>query len=142
MVSLDTELSPRPEWIPARDHLSCDERQLYARTMWRFRRRPFLCRLSDRWPSESLVGTGDFANTLILLASDNGASAEGGLAGAFDESRWLLGFPGALEENLSRLDQFGGPKSFNHYPVAGLWQVTPHSEASSGTCSRAGRGCR
>ena len=67
---------------------------------------------------ETLEEIGEFDNTLfIYIAGDNGASAEGGLDGTFNELMALNGIPQNLEDVLPRLDDMGGPKAFNHYPV-------------------------
>ena len=117
VVPLDTELPPRPDWIPAWDHLSPDEQRLYARMMEVFAGCLSYADHQIGRLTDTLVKTGDIANTLFFVVSDNGASAEGGLAGSFDQGRWFNGSPEGLEENLSRLDQLGGPGSYNHYPA-------------------------
>jgi arylsulfatase A-like enzyme len=59
-------------------------------------------------------------NTLIYyIIGDNGASAEGGLNGCYNEMSYFNGIE-ALEtpEYLTaRLDKLGGPESYNHYAV-------------------------
>ena len=61
-----------------------------------------------------------FENTLVFyIIGDNGASAEGTLNGTFNE---MINFNGAAaietpEFMIERLDEFGGPDSFNHYAV-------------------------
>ncbi|WCB96361.1 hypothetical protein DSM104299_05119 [Baekduia alba] len=56
---------------------------------------------------------------IITIIGDNGASAEGSLQGTFNEMITLGGFA-ALETAkamASKIDQFGGPESYNHYAV-------------------------
>ena len=59
-------------------------------------------------------------DTLIYyIIGDNGASAEGTLNGTFNE---MINFNGAAaletpEFMIERLDEFGGPDSYNHYAV-------------------------
>jgi Sulfatase len=59
-------------------------------------------------------------DTLVYyIIGDNGASAEGTLHGTFNE---MINFNGAAaletpEFMIERLDQFGGPDSYNHYAV-------------------------
>jgi arylsulfatase len=59
-------------------------------------------------------------DTLVYyIIGDNGASAEGGLNGCFNEMSYFNGLQ-ALEtpEYLTaRLDKLGGPESYNHYAV-------------------------
>src|SRR3954462_14871312 len=59
-------------------------------------------------------------NTLVFyVIGDNGASAEGTLVGTYNE---MINFNGAAaietpEFMMERLDQLGGPDSYNHYAV-------------------------
>ena len=55
-------------------------------------------------------------NTVFVVLSDNGASGEGGRYGSVNEYRYFLGLPDTLEENLSGIDDLGGPWAHNHYP--------------------------
>jgi arylsulfatase len=67
---------------------------------------------------EALEDIGVYDDTLfIYIAGDNGASAEGGLEGTFNELMALNGIPQVLDDILPKLDEIGGPKAFNHYPV-------------------------
>jgi arylsulfatase len=69
---------------------------------------------------DSLQRLGVLDDTLVYyIIGDNGASAEGQINGTFNE---MLPFNGmaALETPefmIERLDQFGGPQSYNHYAV-------------------------
>ena len=54
---------------------------------------------------------------VIYIAGDNGASAEGGLDGTFNEIKALNGVPETVDEVLPHLDEIGSPEAFNHYPV-------------------------
>jgi arylsulfatase A-like enzyme len=59
-------------------------------------------------------------NTLIYyIVGDNGASAEGGLNGCFNEMSYFNDIQDLeTEKYLSeRIDEFGGPDSYNHYAV-------------------------
>ncbi|MFC9556581.1 arylsulfatase [Rhodococcus sp. NPDC056960] len=55
-------------------------------------------------------------NTVIVVVSDNGASGEGGPNGSVNEMKFANGVPDDLAENLAKLDDLGGPKTYNHYP--------------------------
>jgi arylsulfatase A-like enzyme len=69
---------------------------------------------------DSLEKLGILDDTLVYyIIGDNGASAEGTLNGTFNE---MLNFNGlaALETPeflMARIDQLGGPESYNHYAV-------------------------
>src|SRR5206468_7436841 len=63
-----------------------------------------------------LEATGQLDNTLIMVISDNGASAEGGPHGSVNENKFFNNVPDDLQQNLAALDELGGPNHFNHYP--------------------------
>ncbi len=63
-----------------------------------------------------LEESGQRENTLVILVSDNGASAEGGPNGSVNESKFFNGIPDDLQENLAMIDELGGPKTYGHYP--------------------------
>lgn len=111
-----TRLSARPGDIPAWDSLSPEQRKMYARQM-----EAFAAQLDhvDREIGRIvavLERTGALENTLIMLTSDNGASAEGGLEGTHNEMLVLNGIPRtAMDENLKRYDQWGTAETDNHY---------------------------
>ena len=63
-----------------------------------------------------LQETGQRANTLILVVSDNGASGEGGPDGSVNEMKFMNGIPDDMAASLAMLDDLGGPKTYNHYP--------------------------
>jgi hypothetical protein len=60
-------------------------------------------------------------NTIVVVVSDNGASGEGGPDGSFNEQKFFNGVPDDIEENLARLDELGGPTSYNHYNTGWAW---------------------
>jgi arylsulfatase A-like enzyme len=101
--------------------LGDQERQLYARMMEVFA--GFLEHTDDQIGRllNFLERNGDLDNTLIMVVSDNGASAEGGPSGSVNENLFFNNVPEALEDNLKALDELGGPKYFNHYPWGWAW---------------------
>ena len=116
-----TELSERPSWVPAWSSLSDDERRLYARMMEVYA--GFLThtdaevgRLMD-----FVESIGELDNTIFIVMSDNGASAEGGPQGSFNEQYFFNFVPENLQENLSRIDDLGTPRANNHYPWGWAW---------------------
>jgi len=116
-----TRLSERPSWVPAWDGLGADEKRLYARMMEVYA--AFLTH------TDAQVGRlldfvdqlGELDDTIVLVMSDNGASAEGGQRGSFNEMYFFNFEPESLEENLARIDQLGGPEAYNHYPWGWAW---------------------
>ena len=64
---------------------------------------------------------GELDNTIVLVMSDNGASAEGGPNGSFNEHYFFNLVPESLAENLRRIDDLGTPRAYNHYPWGWAW---------------------
>lgn len=62
-----------------------------------------------------LEESGQLDNTLIVVLSDNGASAEGGPEGSVNENRWYNDVPENLEENLRLLPELGSESTHPHY---------------------------
>jgi arylsulfatase len=138
-----TELSPRPDWVPAWEALSTDERRLYARYMEAFA--GFLThtdaqigRVVDR-----LDELGELDRTLVVLMSDNGASSEGGPTGSLNDVRAWNALPRTVEEAVDRIDEIGGPTIHNNYPwgwtVAGntpfrRWKRETHEGGVADPC--------
>jgi arylsulfatase len=116
-----TVLSGRPPWVQDWEALSPDERRVYARFQEVFA--GFLSHTDAQIGRllAFLESIGELDNTLVMLVSDNGTSAEGGLAGTFNEHRFTLALPDTIEENLARLDELGGFRSYNHYPWGWAW---------------------
>jgi arylsulfatase A-like enzyme len=121
IVPVGTVLTPRPDWVPEWRSLSRDEQRLYARYMEVFagfvsHADAHLGRILD-----FLAERGDLDETLVLVMSDNGASAEGTPTGTINESTAWLGRPEPVEEVLPRIDEIGGHRAFNHYPWGWAW---------------------
>ena len=81
-----TALSERPHWVPAWDSLGDDERRLYARMMEVYA--GFLTHTDEQVGRvlDAIDALGELDNTIVLVMSDNGASAEGGPHGSFNEN--------------------------------------------------------
>jgi hypothetical protein len=58
---------------------------------------------------------GELDNTLIIVISDNGPSAEGGVNGTYNEMLFFNQIEEELEDNLAHYDGWGGPDTFPHY---------------------------
>jgi len=70
---------------------------------------------------DQLDEIGQLENTIVLLFSDNGASAEGGQFGSRNEHRFTVQIRDSVAENLAALDDWGGPRSYNHFSWAWAW---------------------
>ncbi|MGG5890074.1 arylsulfatase [Falsiroseomonas sp. HC035] len=79
---------------------------------------------------DGLKKLGAFEETLIYyIIGDNGASAEGGINGAFNEMSYFNGLQDFETPDYlnARLDKLGGPESYNHYAVGwALAMNTPY----------------
>src|SRR5215831_16014363 len=119
IVPPNTQLTKRPEQLPAWDSLSADQKRLYARMMEVYagalsHADHHIGRLLD-----ALDQSGQADNTLIIfMMGDNGASAEGSLQGTTNEVATAgNGVQESLPFLLSMIDELGGPLGYNHYPV-------------------------
>ncbi len=121
VVPAGTELPERPPWVQPWDELPADERRLYARFQEVFA--GFLTHLDANLGRllAALEALPNGENTLVLLMSDNGASAEGGRSGSINEHRFGFGRPDNLAENLAAIDELGGFRAYNHYPWGWAW---------------------
>ncbi|MFF3941656.1 arylsulfatase [Streptomyces phaeofaciens] len=121
VVPADAQLSPRDPDVPAWESLSPDARRLAARFMEVYA--GFLSHTDHHLGRlvKFLKETGEFDNTLIMVVSDNGASAEGGVTGTTNEVQFFNNAPETLEKSLARIDELGGPATFNHYPWGWTW---------------------
>ncbi|MGQ0832105.1 MAG: arylsulfatase [Microthrixaceae bacterium] len=116
LVPSHTELSPRPDWVPAWDTLTPVERTVYARYMEAFA--GFLSHTDDQIGrlTARLATLGELDNTVVVVLSDNGASSEGGPFGSLNDVRVWNMLPRTVEEAAERLDEIGGPRIHNNYP--------------------------
>jgi arylsulfatase A-like enzyme len=98
------------------DSLSAEERRLFARMAEVYA--GFLAHADHHIGRllDYLADTGQLDNTLVIVVSDNGASGEGGPNGSVNENMFMNGIPDDLAENLAKIDELGGPNTYNHYP--------------------------
>lgn len=97
--------------------LSADEKKLFSR----------LCEVYAAFSEytddqvgriiDHLKATGQYDNTIILYAADNGASGEGSPSGSVNENKFFNGYPDDLAENMKLIDELGGPNTYEHYPT-------------------------
>jgi len=122
VVPAGTKLTSKPADIPDWDTLSKDEKRLYAHQMEVF---AAFAEHTDHEVGrlfQAIEDLGEGDNTLfIYVLGDNGSSAEGGLAGTFNEMVVLNGLDDSVEDQLEHLDEFGGPMAYNHFHAG--WAV-------------------
>jgi arylsulfatase len=124
VVPADTKLTPRPGEIPAWDDQPADAKQVYLRLMENYAAYMAYTDHQIGRLLDSLRASGELENTLAMyIVGDNGASAEGGLEGTFNEAASLMGFNPGLASIVKRIDQIGGPESEPHVPVGWAWAM-------------------
>ncbi|HYV19106.1 MAG TPA: arylsulfatase [Verrucomicrobiae bacterium] len=118
VVPQGTKLTPRPKEIPAWDSLDAERKRLFARQMEVFagfgeHTDHEIGRLFD-----ALDGMKVLDNTLVFyILGDNGASAEGGPDGTYNEMLALNGIISDVSSQMKWMDEWGGPKTFPHFAV-------------------------
>jgi len=106
---------PETDYTPPWDSLSDDEKRLFCRMAEVYAGFLSHCDHHIGRILQHLEESGELANTLIIVVSDNGASGEGGPYGSVNENKFFNGIPDSIEENLKMLDQLGTPATYNHY---------------------------
>ncbi|HZP28048.1 MAG TPA: arylsulfatase [Acidimicrobiia bacterium] len=121
VVPEGTTLGPRPSWIAEWDSLPAAERGMLARQQEVFA--GFLTHTDaqiGRLVSQ-LERLGVLDDTLVMVLSDNGASAEGGVLGTFNEHRFTEHVPDTAETNAAWNDELGGVRTYPHYSWGWAW---------------------
>ena len=119
VVPAGTDLSKRPDQIPAWDSLNADQKRLYAHMMEVYAGALSYADNQIGRLLDELEQSGQRDNTLVFfIMGDNGASAEGSLQGTTDEVATAgNGVKEDLPFLLSQINNLGGPLTYNHYPV-------------------------
>ncbi len=118
IVPPDTVLTDRPEGVLPWDELNDIQKKVYTRLMETYAGFAEHTDAQVQRLIDVLKDIDAYDNTLFFyIAGDNGASAEGGLDGTFNELIPLNGVQMNFEDVLERLDEIGGPNANNHYPV-------------------------
>ncbi len=122
VIPADATLAPKPEAIKDWDKLTDDEKKLFARQMEVFAAYGEYTDYHVGRLVKSIEDMGQLDNTLIFyIAGDNGASAEGGMNGLFNEMSYFNGIAETVPDVLKRYDDLGGPDSYGHYAAG--WAV-------------------
>ncbi len=122
VIPADAKLTPRPQEIPAWDDMNADQKRLFERQMETF------AGFAEHTDHEvgrlvaQLEALGELDNTIFFyIVGDNGASAEGGPEGAYNEMMALNGIPGTFDQMIGHIDDWGGPSTFPHYAIGWAW---------------------
>lgn len=116
-----TELSTRDPDVPAWDSLGDQEKHTYARQMEVYA--GFIQQTDHHIGRviDFIERIGRLDNTVVVLLSDNGASAEGGTHGTPNETMFFNMVPESLESSLDKLDRWGSEDTFCHYSWGWAW---------------------
>ncbi len=131
---------PELDYTRPWDSLNADEKRLFTRMAEVYA--GFLAHADHHIGRllDYLEQNGERENTVVVVVSDNGASGEGGPNGSVNEMKFANGVADDLAENLAKIDDLGGPRTYNHY--ANGWAMafnTPFKmwkryEFNGGTC--------
>src|SRR5438552_3766787 len=118
VIPASAELTKRPKEIPSWDSQTPDQKKLEARQMETFagfaeHTDEHVGRLVDALQEMDVLD-----NTLfIYIVGDNGASAEGGPEGTYNEMMALNGIIGNASQMMNHIDDWGSPDTFPHYAI-------------------------
>ena len=122
VVPSGTKLAPKPDAIKDWAALSPDERKLFARQMEVFAGFGEYADTEIGRLVDAVKATGQLDNTLIFyIVGDNGASAEGGMNGLFNEMTYFNGVQESVQDILKHYDELGSPMTYSHYAAG--WAV-------------------
>jgi arylsulfatase A-like enzyme len=118
IIPPNARLTPRPAEIPAWDSFDAGHKKVFARMM-----EVYAAALSHADHQigrilDTIAALGELNNTLVIyIQGDNGASAEGTPQGLLNEMAVFNGIPEDFAQVQKRMEELGGPTTFNHYPV-------------------------
>ncbi len=112
---------PQLDHVRPWDELDADARRLFARMAEVYA--GFISYTDDQIGRllDYLEESGQLDNTIVVVVSDNGSSAEGGPNGSFNENKFFNGVADTVEANLPFIDDLGTPRSYNHYCSGWAW---------------------
>src|SRR5439155_1283003 len=108
---------PQLDFVRPWDALSADEKKLFARMAEVYAGFVSYTDAQIGRLLDYLEESGQLDNTIIVVVSDNGASAEGGPNGSVNEGKFFNGYIDTVEESMKLFDRLGGPETYNHYPI-------------------------
>ena len=122
VVPAGTKLAPKPAAIKDWDQLSADEKKLFTRQMEVYAGYGEYADIEIGRLVDAIADLGQIDNTLIFyIVGDNGASAEGGMNGMFNEMTYFNGVKESVADVLKHYDELGGPNTYSHYAAG--WAV-------------------
>jgi arylsulfatase len=122
VVPADTKLAPKPGAIKDWNKLTVDEKKLFARQMEVFAGFGEYADTEIGRLVDVIQDMGQLDNTLIFyIVGDNGASAEGGMSGMFNEMTYFNDVVETVSDVMKHYDELGGPNTYSHYAAG--WAV-------------------
>ncbi len=122
IVPAGTKLAPKPEAIKDWAALSDDERRLFAHQAEVYAAFLEMTDFEVGRLMREVEDVGALENTLVFyVVGDNGASAEGGMNGMFNEYTYFNGVHEQVADMLKVIDLWGGPETYPH--MAAGWAV-------------------
>ncbi len=122
IIPQNAKLAAKPADIKDWDKLSADEKKLFSRQM------EVYAGFAEHTDHEigrvvdAITELGIADNTIIILiAGDNGASAEGQMNGMFSEMTYFNGVPETVPDMLKHYDEWGSPSTYPHFAAG--WAV-------------------
>jgi arylsulfatase A-like enzyme len=126
VVPPETKLAPKPEAIKDWTTLTPDEKKLFAREMEVFAGFGEYADTEIGRLIDALGEIGQLDDTLVFyIVGDNGASAEGGMNGLFNEMTYFNGVHESVGDILKHYDELGSPTTYGHYAAG--WAVAGDS---------------
>ncbi|MGB5053858.1 MAG: arylsulfatase [Nitrospirales bacterium] len=122
VVPEGTKLAPKPKAIKDWDNLTADEKKLFIRQMEVFAGFAEYTDTEVGRLVDAIEAMDQLDNTLVFyILGDNGASAEGGMNGMFNEMTYFNGLQEKVEDILKHYDNLGDPTTYGHYAAG--WAV-------------------
>jgi arylsulfatase A-like enzyme len=122
VIPKDAELTKRPSQIPSWDSQTPGQKKVEARQMETF---AGFAEQTDEQVGRLIAALDTMGvrdNTMVIyILGDNGASAEGGPEGTYNEMMALNGIISTDAINAPHLDDWGGPSTFPHYAIGWAW---------------------
>lgn len=118
VIPQDAVLTPLAPGIQTWDSCSANEKKAYARFMEVYAGFLEQTDYNVGRVIDSIRKRGELDNTMVIfIAGDNGASAEGSRQGLLNEMTFFNGVKENIDDVLTRADEIGSWKTYNHYPV-------------------------
>lgn len=118
IIPSNADLTERSPGIDPWDSLNDDQKKVFARMMEVYAGALSHADFEIGRVVQAIDDLGQLDNTLIIyIQGDNGASAEGSPQGLLNEMTFFNNIPEDFDEVLRRMDELGGPMTFNHYPI-------------------------